>query len=151
VQVGETKVRGAELSANGSISENWNLNAGYSYLHARVTSGNYYDSSSEQLPNTPENTFSLWSTYRVIPAVTLGGGAYYRGQQIGYGGYGSEPKFIEGYWRLDAMAEWQVAPRFAVQLNVQNLADKLYYAKSFYWYALPAARRTWMLTAALKL
>lgn len=151
VQVGETKVRGAELSANGSITENWNVNAGYSYLHARVTSGNYYDSTSEQLPNTPENTFSLWSTYRVLAPLTIGGGAYYRSEQIGYGGYGSEPKFIDGYWRLDTMAKWQITPRFGIQLNAQNILDKLYYAKSFYWYALPAAGRTWMVTADVRL
>ena len=151
VQVGETKVRGAELSANGSITESWNVNAGYSYLHARVTSGNYYDSASEQLPNTPENTFSLWSTYRVLSSITIGGGAYYRSQQIGYGGYGSEPKYIDGYWRLDTMAKWQISPKIGVQLNVQNIFDKLYYAKSFYWYALPAAGRTWMVTVDLKL
>jgi outer membrane receptor protein involved in Fe transport len=34
---------------------------------------------------------------------------------------------------------------------VQNLADKLYYSKGFYWYALPAPGRTWMVTAAVKL
>ncbi len=49
------------------------------------------------------------------------------------------------------MAKWQITPRFGVQLNVQNILDKLYYAKSFYWYALPAAGRTWMVTADVRL
>jgi catecholate siderophore receptor len=135
-----------------SITENWNINGGYSYLHARIVSGSYFDSTTEQLPNTPPHTFSAWSTYRVIPAVTLGAGAYYRGRQIGYsGGPGGLSEYIDGYWRFDAMVHWQLEPQVGLQLNVQNLADKLYYSKSFYWYALPAAGRTWMLTADFKL
>ncbi|HTQ36399.1 MAG TPA: TonB-dependent siderophore receptor [Steroidobacteraceae bacterium] len=146
-QFGKSRVRGAEISANGSISENWNVIAGYSYLHARITRGADDDNPREQLPNTPPSTFSLWSTYRAMPQLVVGGGAYYRDRQIGYGGYGGTPESIDSYWRLDAMARWQAVPDLAVQLNVQNLANKLYYAKSFYWYATPAAGRTWLLTA----
>ncbi len=67
-QVGKTRVKGVELSANGSITEDWNLIAGYSYLDAKIIKGGLYDEVGDQLPNTPPNTFSLWSTYRVIPA-----------------------------------------------------------------------------------
>ncbi len=72
-----------------------------------------------------------------------------RDKQIGYAGPPDE--YIDSYWRFDAMGKWQIDPRFSLQLNVQNLFDKLYYSKSFYWYALPAAGRTWMVTADLKL
>ncbi len=150
-QAGKSKVRGVELSVNGSITETWNVTGGYSYLHARITQGNDDDNLSEQLPNTPPNTFSLWSKYRALPQLTIGGGAYYRDKQIGYAGYGAEPEAIDSYWRFDVMASWQIVPAFNVQLNVQNLANKLYYAKSFYWYATPAAGRTWLLTAEYKL
>ncbi len=148
-QVGKTRVRGVELSANGSITEGWNLIAGYSFLDAKLQTGYYFDEIGEQLPNTPRNTFSLWSTYRVLPTVTAGAGAYYRSRQIGYPGPPDE--YIDGYTRVDAMAKWQIDPRIGLQLNVQNLFDKDYYSKSFYWYALPAAGRTWMVTVDLKL
>ncbi len=49
------------------------------------------------------------------------------------------------------MAKWQINPHVGLQVNVQNLFDTNYYSKIFYWYALPAAGRTWMLTADLKL
>ncbi len=148
-QSGSTRVKGVELSANGSVTENFNLIAGYSYLDAVVTSGGLNDEAGHHVPNTPPNTFSLWSTYRPISAVTVGGGAYYRDKQIGYAGPPDE--YIDAYWRFDAMGKWQIDPHVSVQLNVQNLFDKLYYSKIFYWYALPAAGRTWMLTADVKL
>ncbi len=49
------------------------------------------------------------------------------------------------------MARWQVDSHIALQANVQNLFDTRYYSKTFYWYALPAPGRTWMLTVDLKL
>src|SRR5262249_32307838 len=124
---GRSKVRGAELSFNGSITDDWNVTAGYSYLHARITKGGDYDNLDEQLRNTPPHTFSFWSTYRVIPQLTVAGGAYYRDEHIGYGGFGAQPEYIDPYWRFDAMGRWQIQSHFALQLNVQNIADKLYY------------------------
>ncbi len=76
-QIGKTRSKGVELSANGSITENWNLIAGYSHLDAKIIRGGLYDEVGQQVPNTPPNTFSLWSTYRPISAVTVGGGAYF--------------------------------------------------------------------------
>ena len=91
-------------------------------------------------------------TVQVQPAVaspvTVGGGAYYRGPQIGYAGPPDDR--IPGYWRFDTMAKWQIDPRVSVQLNLQNLLDRQYYSKIFYWYALPAAGRTWLMSADVK-
>lgn len=148
-QVGKTTVKGVEVSANGSITENWNLIAGYSYLDAKIVSGGgLYGEVGVQLPNTPRSTVSLWSTYHVSD-VTVGAGAYYRGSQIGYAGPPNET--IDGYWRFDTMARWQINPHVAVQLNVQNLFNKFYYSKDFYWYALPAPGRTFLATVDLKI
>jgi catecholate siderophore receptor len=149
-QIGETRVRGIEVSANGSISENWNVIGGYSHLSGDVLNGglSYYE-MGHHVPNTPPNTFSLWSTYRPIVPVTIGGGVYYVDKQIGYAGPPDE--YVDSYWRVDAMAKWRIDPHVSVQVNVQNLFDKLYYAKTFYWYALPARGRTWLVTASVKL
>jgi catecholate siderophore receptor len=148
-QVGETRVKGVEASANGSITGNWNLIVGYSYLDADVVNGgqSFYE-PGHHVANTPPNTFSLWSTYRIVAPVTVGAGAYYQDKQIGYAWPPDE--YIDGYWRFDAVGIWQVNPHLNLQLNVQNIADKRYYSKIFYWYAVPAPARTWMLTADVK-
>lgn len=149
-QIGETTSKGVELSANGSITENWNVIGGYSYVDAKIVNAGLSDpEEGHHVPNTPANTFSLWSTYRVIPAVTLGAGAYYRGRQIGYAGPPDE--YINGYWRFDTMAKWQLDQHIALQFNVQNLFNRFYYSKIFYWYALPAPGRTYMATIDVRI
>jgi catecholate siderophore receptor len=147
-QVGETTSKGWEVSANGSITDDWNVIAGYAHVDAKIVRGGINDEVGQQVPNTPPNTFSLWSTYRVEPAITLGGGAYYRDKQVGYAGPPNES--IDSYWRFDTMAKWQIDPRVSLQFNVQNIFNRFYYSKIFYWYALPAARRTYLATVDVK-
>ncbi len=149
-QIGETESKGFELSANGSITENWNVIGGYSYVNARILNAGLSDpEEGHHVPNTPANTFSLWSTYRIAPAVTVGAGSYYRGRQIGYAGPPDE--YIDGYWRFDTMAKWQIDSHIALQFNVQNIFNKFYYSKIFYWYALPAPGRTYMATIDVRI
>lgn len=147
-QSGKTRSRGVELSANGMITPAWNVIAGYSHINGELRDGAYYDNAvDKQLVDTPKNTFSLWSTYQVTPAISVGGGAYYRDEQVGY--YGPPDRIIPSYWRVDALGSWQVNTHLRLQLNLQNLLDRKYYTKSYYQFALPAAGRTWMLTANL--
>jgi catecholate siderophore receptor len=149
-QLGETESKGVELSANGSITENWNVIGGYSHVDARILkAGLNNPEEGDHVPNTPANTFSLWSTYRILPAVTIGAGSYYRGRQIGYAGPPDE--YIDGYWRFDTMAKWQIDQHIALQFNVQNIFNKFYYSKIFYWYALPAPGRTYMATIDVRI
>ncbi len=149
-QIGETESKGVELSANGSITENWNLIGGYSYVDARILNAGLNDpEEGHHVPNTPANTFSLWSTYRVVPSVTVGAGAYYNSKQIGYAGPPDE--YIDAYWRFDTMAKWQVDSRISLQFNIQNIFNRLYYTKTFYWYALPAEGRTYMASINFKI
>ncbi len=61
-QIGEEKVKGVEVSANGSITENWNLIAGFSHLNATISNGGLYTETGAHVPNTPPNTFTAWST-----------------------------------------------------------------------------------------
>ena len=79
-------------------------------------------------PNTPENSFSLWSTYAVTQDFTVGGGAYYVGKQYGNT---TNTTYIPSYWRFDAMAGYRFNKNWNVQLNVFNLFDKTYYDKAY--------------------
>jgi catecholate siderophore receptor len=149
-QIGKTRVKGAEFSANGAITDKWNVIGGYSYVDAKLVRGSDYDTGvGKQLVNTPKNTFSLWSTYQIDPAFMVGGGAYYRDSQVGY--YGPPDRTIPSYWRFDALAHWQINPTFGLQLNVQNLFDKQYFSKVYYQFALPMPGRTFMATVDVKL
>lgn len=137
-QAGETRVRGLELGFSGAITPAWNVYGGYTFLNSKLIRGGRKDSGSEGqvLPNTPRNAFSLWSSYKVLPALTLGGGAYYVSKVYGNTDAGVDasgaPKarWVPSYWRFDAMAKYKFSPRLSLQLNVLNVFDTTYYTRA---------------------
>ncbi|QHS11073.1 TonB-dependent siderophore receptor [Sinimarinibacterium sp. NLF-5-8] len=130
-QVGKTRVRGAELSFAGQITEVWKLFGGYSYLDSELERGAFNNLAVGQpLPNTPENSFSLFTSVDIVPQLTVGGGAYYVSRV--FGNTATTPqKQIPDYWRFDAMAAYKVSTNYSVQVNLQNLTDEVYYTKAY--------------------
>lgn len=143
---GKTRVDGLELSASGKLTEQWQVFAGYSYLEARVVDNGPLGAANNgnQMPNTPNNSASLWTTYNLTPKLTIGGGAFYVDDVFGNL---ANTTMVDSYVRLDAMASYKINKHFDVQLNVQNLADKTYYDKAFSThFANQAAGRTALLS-----
>ena len=151
---GESRVDGLELSASGKITEQWQVFAGYSYLKAELVdpgkNGNRQgvvqvgSNKGNQMPNTPKNSFSLWTTYDVTPKLTIGGGAFYVDQVYGDA---ANTMYVPSYTRYDAMASYKLTKNVDLQLNVQNLTDKTYYDKAYAsHFANQAAGRTALLS-----
>ncbi|WP_263260343.1 TonB-dependent siderophore receptor [Pseudomonas sp. RIT-PI-S] len=152
---GKSRVDGVELSASGKITDKWQVFAGYSYLDSElvnagltgrngaVTAGAAQYSGNE-MPNTPKNSASLWTTYQLMPKVTIGGGAFYVDQVFGDAG---NTVYVPSYTRYDAMAAYKLNKHLDFQLNVQNLTDKTYYDKAYAsHFASQAAGRTVLLS-----
>ena len=108
---------------------------GYTYLDAVLVDNGYVNTGStttpvwtpspnngNQFPNNARHSATLWTTYSLPFGLTLGGGASYVGKQFGNA---ANTKWIPGYTRWDAMASYAFNPRYSLQLNVQNLTDKL--------------------------
>ncbi|MFJ1337788.1 TonB-dependent receptor [Pseudomonas caricapapayae] len=147
--VGETRVQGIELSASGKITDKWQVFAGYTYMQARQIDGGPMGKANDgnQLPNTPNNAASLWTTYAITPKLTLGGGAFYTDEV--YGSVANTTK-VDSYVRYDAMASYKLTKNVDLQLNVQNLTDEVYYDKAFSThFANQAAGRTALLTTSV--
>ena len=147
--VGETRVQGVELSASGKITDKWQVFAGYTYMEARQIDGGPLGKANDgnQLPNTPNNSASVWTTYSITPKLTIGGGAFYVDDV-----YGSvaNTTMVDSYVRYDAMAAYKLTKNVDLQLNVQNLTNEVYYDKAFSThFANQAAGRTTMLTTAV--
>ena len=159
--IGRSRVRGVELSANGRITDAWSIFAGYAYMQGELVDNGFVDGEPDptngtRLANTPEHSFSLWSSVELDPRFTLGGGAFFVDDVTG--SFRVNPSDgllteygVAAYWRFDAMARWQATDRLALRLNVQNLADRTYYTKAYpVHYATPAPGRTLQLTANFK-
>lgn len=158
-QIGQKRVQGVEITAVGQITTHWAVNAGFTSMHTRATSGsvsNDFSTSapaadgSGELAYTPKRAFTAWTTYHLPLGLVIGGGARYSGEmQRGSDGAIGTPQYVEAYWVFDAMATYPVNRHFDLQLNVYNLFDKAYAAsinKSGYRY-IPGAPRSGMLTA----
>jgi len=146
--VGKTRVDGIELSASGKLTDKWQVFAGYTYLEARQIDGGPIGGVSDgnQLPNTPNNSASLWTTYSITPKLTVGGGAFYVDDV--YGNV-ANTTMVDSYVRYDAMAAYKLTKNVDLQLNVQNLTNEVYYDKAYSThFANQAAGRTALLTTA---
>lgn len=159
--VGEKTMKGVELGISGNITREWQVFGGYTYLDGRVSNNGFVNTGTTAapvytaspfngnvFPTTPKNSASLWTSYTVLPGLVVGGGVNYVAKV--YANV-ANTKYAPGYSRFDAMASYEVNKHLALQLNVQNLGDKLYFDKvSSRHYAGVGAGRSASLTANFK-
>lgn len=143
---GKTRVQGVELSASGKLTDKWQVFAGYAYMDSEQVDGGPLGRANDgnELPNTPKNSASLWTTYQVTPKLTIGGGAFYVDDVFGSV---ANTTMVDSYVRYDAMAAYKLTKNVDLQLNVQNLTNETYYDKAFSThFANQAAGRTALLS-----
>ncbi|WP_207080658.1 TonB-dependent siderophore receptor [Novosphingobium sp. KA1] len=181
LNVGTKRIRGFELGFSGNITPEWNVFGGYTYMDSKVlnagltaTTGTdasgaaakYYApaaATGHAFPNTPKNSFTLFTNYKVTPQLTLGGGAIYMDKV--YGGFSDTRTYTNGvftivktratyvpsYWRFDANASYDITDNIAVRVNALNITNKLYYDQAYSThYAHQAAGRTVIGTVSFK-
>ncbi len=108
----------------GKLTDQWSIFGGYTYLKSKLTNSLTVGNIGHELANTPQNSFSIWSTYDITPEWTVGGGAVFidsRWTSVTNDGR------VPSYWRFDAMAAYKVTKNFTLQVNVYNLANEYYY------------------------
>ena len=120
VQTGKVRIRGAELEVITRVTPDLDLIGAYSYLDARVQSG---DNAGKHVETVPDHQASLWAKYRLtavgLPGVTVGGGVRYIGQSWD----GTDALRTPDYTLFDAMVRYETGP-WRFQVNASNLADK---------------------------
>lgn len=155
---GASKVDGFELGLNGNITDKWAVSAGYTYLDSESTKNGVScrgTTCTDQtvyngnvMPNVAKNSATLWTTYQVMPQLTLGAGAIAMDKV--YGDL-ANTKWVPGYVRYDAMARYNVNKNVDLQLNVNNLSDERYFTKAYAsHYATEAEGRNAVLSVNFK-
>jgi catecholate siderophore receptor len=143
---GEQRVDGFEFTYTGKLTSKWKVYGGYTYMESELVKTTLAADKGNHMPSTPRNNFNLWSTYELIPKLTIGAGATFVDSR-----FGNEANSIEvpSYWRYDAMASYALTKNVDLQLNVQNLTDKRYFDQVFQThYAHVAAGRTALMSAS---
>jgi len=86
-QIGEIRSRGVELQATMSLTEGWNLTAGYTYNDVKVTNDLRPRFIGKRPVLTPEHMASGWLDYTFrqgrLSGLNLGGGVRYIGPSFG--------------------------------------------------------------------
>jgi catecholate siderophore receptor len=144
---GEQIVQGFELGITGNITEDWAIFAGYTFLDSEIEKSNNPEEVGNELPNTPRNTFSLWTTYRLPWNIEVGAGAQFVDSRFNNA---ANEREADAYWTFDAMAVWHVNEHLDVRLNVYNLADEEYIDRVGGGHFVPGPGRSATLTASLK-
>jgi catecholate siderophore receptor len=142
--VGERRIQGFEVGFNGKPLPFWSIFGGYTYMDSEVVSigTNVTPTTAFALgkpfPNTPKHSFTTWTTFDIAKRFQIGGGAIYNSKQYGSfsnvviaGANNTIVRSIPGYWRFDATAAVNVTDNIALRVNVQNLANKKYYDKTY--------------------
>lgn len=138
---GRKVVNGVELGFAGRITRRWDVFGGYTFMHSQqkdiglTSAGMPNAGTGEAFPNTPRHSFSLWTSYRFTPQLTVGVGAFGQSSVVGGYSYSSNGSLIKkgapGYARYDAMVSYAFSKHLTLQLNVYNLTNKVYYSGTY--------------------
>ena len=141
---GEHIVSGVELGATGSVTTRWQVFGGYTFMDSEITRSNNAAEVGREFGNTPNHSFSLWSTYDLPLGVEIGGGAQFVGDRFN-GNTGA--RTAPAYWIADAMAAYRVTGQMTLRVNGLNLTNERYIDRIGGGHFVPGPGRSVMLTA----
>lgn len=139
---GASNVEGLTLGASGLLTDNWSIFANYTYLDSEleqsisdtlIDGGQVDFLAGDPLPNTPEHSFSVWTTYeldRIARGFLVGYGVTYQGEYTFARQTASSPLYYTpDYYVHRAMVAYPITENAVLQLNVSNLLDEEYYER----------------------
>lgn len=144
VAIGKRRIQGAEFEVSGSLTDQWDVIAGYTYLDTQVEDG---DTPTAFLL-MPHNVVNLWTQYGfeggLLDGFHIGGGitamSNFRTATTAKAPYSIH---APGYAVVDAMVGYDFTDKLKGQLNFNNILDKSYYervgsAGTFNMYGAPS-------------
>lgn len=140
----DQRVKGVELAIKGYVTEKVEVLANYTHLNDRITASSDPLSLGKVAPNTPHDAVNVWTTIEPTIAWTWAFGM--TGVSHRYADTDNSAG-VPSYVMINAMTSYQVNEHLKVQLNLNNVTDKLYFTGFYYTgvaenHALPSAGRT---------
>ncbi|MBR7800705.1 TonB-dependent receptor [Undibacterium fentianense] len=122
------RTKGVELAINGKLAANWNIMGGYAYQDAKIKRTLSATAlAGATLAQVPTHSASVWNRYDFSRQWGVAAGLVYRGAI-----YPSTDNTVElpGFTRIDAALFYKWDKTVQVQMNIENLGDKKYYASA---------------------
>jgi catecholate siderophore receptor len=148
VLAGDQQITGIEFGLSGKLTSRWGVFTGLSLMHGRVEQSLVAAEVDQRLSYVPEQSFNLWSTYRLPRNVTLGGGAQFTG---GYyfnntnaltSANAAAIQRLTRYWLFNAMVSHRLTTHFDLQVNLNNLANERYVERGYTGHFVPGPGRS---------
>ena len=123
---GAHRIRGFETALTGYVTPDWQSQFGYAYADARITS----DTSTtivagNRVQLVPYNQFSLWNKYQIDPIWSAALGVIYFSDSFASS---DDTVRLPGFVRVDAALYAKLSEQWKMQLNVENIFNKGYWA-----------------------
>ncbi|KAF2394328.1 TonB-dependent siderophore receptor [Pseudomonas frederiksbergensis] len=131
---GLVRSQGIDMELQGALTENWQVGAGYTYTRAHYIKDSDPANKNQRFEtDTPEHLFKLSTVYRLqgpLEKLRVGGNVYWQSRMY------NDVAVANGTYRLeqgsyavaDLMAGYQVTKHLDLQLNANNIFDRVYYA-----------------------
>ncbi len=128
---GKTQSEGFELEVAGEVLPGWQVQGGYTNTRTKYIKDTTAANNGQPLrsidPRNQLRVFTTWQATGMLQGFTFGGGAQVRDDS--YVTASGLTTRQGGYTTLDAMVGYRFNGRYKLQLNVNNLTDKVYYKK----------------------
>lgn len=120
---GEQVVEGIELGVVGRLAERWNVIAGYTHMESEITESVNPALIGNELANTPQNTFNLWTTWQATDKLEFGAGTQFVDDRYSAT---NNLRSAPDYQLYNAMVSYALNQTVSLRLNGTNLTDEDY-------------------------
>ncbi|MEO6193165.1 MAG: TonB-dependent siderophore receptor [Thermoanaerobaculia bacterium] len=127
VQTGSQRTKGYEIGINGQLTDDWSIAGGYANQDAFVTRATVAARAGAAVGQVPRHTLSLWNHYRFHRKMGAALGVLYRSEMFATI---DNTVTLPGYTRVDAAAYFSLTENLRLQVNIENLFDKRYWANA---------------------
>ena len=118
----DAEIDGMEFQLSGALTERLVITANYSQLNGEIVERTGPTGRTPR--ELPETMGSVWARLDASDAFGVGLGVTYQGRSFINS---ANTAFLPSYTRFDAALYYTVSDRLRLQLNLENLTDKLYF------------------------
>ena len=151
---GGERSRGFECDLAGYITHDWQINASYSYIDAKITNDSNASLIGARKQNTPKNSANLWTRYNfasdsVLEDFGIGFGMQYQSSKVPWF---TRDFTLPDFTVFDAALYYKPnKSNMQIALNAGNLLNKTYWlGAQNYLRLFPGAPRNFNLTVTYK-
>lgn len=124
VQTGAQRSEGFEAAANGSVTDNWQIAAGFARQNAEIVNATSASPAGARVALVPHTTSSLWNKVAVTPKLSVALGAVH--QSSVFAAIDNRVT-LSAFTRFDGGIFGEIGHGLRAQVNVENLLNRKYY------------------------